>query len=47
MDEDEAKEKKAKNDKKLLKRELPALKDGWLDKTYTLFHTRRDRRRML
>jgi hypothetical protein len=43
VDEDDAAEKQEKKDKKLLKRKLPAPKDGWLDKKGIILHTFRDR----
>ena len=45
-DEDEAAEKLEKKEKKLLKRKLPAPKDGWLDKKGIILHTFRDRHRL-
>ncbi len=45
-DEDDAAEKQEKKDKKLLKRKLPAPKDGWLDKKGIILHTFRDRHRL-
>ena len=42
-DEDEAAEKLEKKEKKLLKRKLPAPKDGLLDKKGVILHTFRDR----